>query len=78
MDQGIVQTIDPLSGGKQDRGLIHIVGNSKNYGMVPLLPTHSSVALLNQPIDDLNGINLLEIISEDGSNDDLIVSKIAL
>lgn len=34
--------------------------------------------LLNQPIDDFNGINLVEIISEDGGDDDLIVSKITL
>lgn len=35
-------------------------------------------ALLDQPIDDFNGINLIEIVSEDGGNDNLIVSKISL
>ena len=34
--------------------------------------------LFDQPIDDFNGLNFIEIISEDGGDNDLIVSKIIL
>ena len=34
--------------------------------------------LFDQPIDDFNGLNFIEIISEDGGDNDLIVSKITL
>ena len=41
------------------------------------MSNHSRV-LFDQPIDYFNGINFIEIVSEDRSDDDLIVSKITL